>query len=109
METDVSHPSRSMQVFPKRQFPSGFPDQINASLSKTAIPDQAQDWSGAGLSGLLEASSDPPVSFFGELYLRSTRPLLSPEITAREVAYLQRCFAGIAMLGPIIDLGFGHG
>jgi SAM-dependent methyltransferase len=49
------------------------------------------------------------VSFFGELYLRSTRPLLSPEITAQEVAYLQRCFAGLALPGPIIDLGCGHG
>jgi SAM-dependent methyltransferase len=49
------------------------------------------------------------VSFFGELYLRSTRPLLSPEITAREAAYLQRCFAGLAHPGPIVDLGCGHG
>ncbi|HVG63750.1 MAG TPA: class I SAM-dependent methyltransferase [Hyalangium sp.] len=49
------------------------------------------------------------MSFFGELYLLSTRPLLSPEITAREVAYLQRCFTGLALPGPIIDLGCGHG
>jgi SAM-dependent methyltransferase len=49
------------------------------------------------------------VSFFGELYLRSTRPLLSPEITAREVAYLQRCFTGLAPRGPVVDLGCGHG
>lgn len=49
------------------------------------------------------------MSFFGELYLRSTRPLLSPEITAREVAYLQRCFTGLARTGPVVDLGCGHG
>jgi SAM-dependent methyltransferase len=49
------------------------------------------------------------VSFFGELYLRSTQPFLSPEITAREVAYLQRCFAGLTLPGPVVDLGCGHG
>ena len=49
------------------------------------------------------------VSFFGELYLRSTRPFLSPEITAREVAYLQRCFSGLTAPGPVVDLGCGHG
>ncbi|MBN1205000.1 MAG: class I SAM-dependent methyltransferase [Myxococcaceae bacterium] len=49
------------------------------------------------------------MSFFGELYLRSTRPFLSPEITLREVAYLKRCFAGLALPGPVVDLGCGHG
>jgi SAM-dependent methyltransferase len=49
------------------------------------------------------------VSFFGELYLRSTRPLLSPELTAQEVAYLRRCFSGLALPGPVVDLGCGHG
>lgn len=49
------------------------------------------------------------MSFFGELYLRSTRPLLSPELTAREVACLRRCFAGLAWPGPVVDLGCGHG
>jgi SAM-dependent methyltransferase len=49
------------------------------------------------------------VSFFGELYLRSTQPFLSPEVTAREVAYLERCFAGLALPGPVADLGCGHG
>jgi SAM-dependent methyltransferase len=49
------------------------------------------------------------VSFFGELYLRSTRPLLSPEVTAREVAYLERCFSGLTLPGPVVDLGCGHG
>ncbi|MDY7232850.1 class I SAM-dependent methyltransferase [Hyalangium rubrum] len=49
------------------------------------------------------------MSFFGELYLRSTLPFLAPEVTTREVAYLQRCFSGLAPSGPIVDLGCGHG
>jgi len=49
------------------------------------------------------------VSFFGELYLRSTRPFLSAEVTTREVAYLQRCFRGLKRSGPVVDLGCGHG
>jgi SAM-dependent methyltransferase len=49
------------------------------------------------------------VSFFGELYLRSTRPLLSSEVTAREVAYLARVFQSLALPGPVVDLGCGHG
>ena len=50
-----------------------------------------------------------PVSFFGELYLRSTLPFLSPDVTAREVAYLARSFADLRLPGPIADLGCGHG
>lgn len=49
------------------------------------------------------------MSFFGELYVRSTLPFLSPEVTAREVAYLERCFAGLPPGGPVVDLGCGHG
>lgn len=49
------------------------------------------------------------MSFFGELYLRSTRPLLSEEVTAREVAYLRRGFEDLTVPGPIVDLGCGHG
>lgn len=49
------------------------------------------------------------MSFFGELYLRSTQPFLSPDVTAREVAYLERCFAGLSLPGPVVDLGCGHG
>lgn len=49
------------------------------------------------------------MSFFGELYLRSTRPLLSEEVTAREVAYLRRGFEDLRVPGPIVDLGCGHG
>lgn len=49
------------------------------------------------------------MSFFGELYLRSTRPFLSPKVTTREVAYLERCFTRLTLPGPIVDLGCGHG
>jgi len=47
--------------------------------------------------------------FFGELYLRSTRPFLSAETTAREVAYLRECLGDLEVPGPIVDLGCGHG
>jgi SAM-dependent methyltransferase len=49
------------------------------------------------------------VSFFGELYLRSTLPFISEETTAREVAYLSRGFQDLKVPGPIVDLGCGHG
>ncbi len=47
------------------------------------------------------------MSYWGELYLRSTMPLLSPEVTAREVAYLASSFAPVS--GVIADIGCGHG
>jgi SAM-dependent methyltransferase len=49
------------------------------------------------------------VSFFGELYLRSTLPFLSEETTAKEVAYLARRFEDLQVPGPVVDLGCGHG
>ncbi|WP_257449560.1 class I SAM-dependent methyltransferase [Archangium lipolyticum] len=49
------------------------------------------------------------MSFFGELYLRSTLPFLSEETTAKEVAYLARSFQDLTVPGPIVDLGCGHG
>ncbi len=49
------------------------------------------------------------MSFFGELYLRSTLPFLSEEVTAKEVAYLARNFQGLRVPGPVVDLGCGHG
>jgi len=45
--------------------------------------------------------------YWGELYLRSTRPFLSEETAAREVAYLERAFAGVP--GPLLDVGCGEG
>jgi len=50
-----------------------------------------------------------PVSFFGELYLRSTLPLLSETVTASEVEYLARSFADLPGPEPVVDLGCGHG
>jgi len=49
------------------------------------------------------------VSFFGELYLRTTLPFLSEGLTTREVAYLSRSFQGHSVPGPVVDLGCGHG
>ncbi|MFP2960347.1 class I SAM-dependent methyltransferase [Myxococcus sp. 1LA] len=49
------------------------------------------------------------MSFFGELYLRSTLPFLSEAVTAREVAYLGRAFADLTGSAPVVDLGCGHG
>jgi SAM-dependent methyltransferase len=46
--------------------------------------------------------SDP---FFGELYLRTTRPFLSDTRTAEEAAFLRNALPR----GPLLDLGCGHG
>jgi SAM-dependent methyltransferase len=48
-------------------------------------------------------------SFFGELYLRTTLPFLSSEVTEAEVAYLARAFETLPIRGPLVDLGCGHG
>lgn len=45
--------------------------------------------------------------FYGELYLRSTRPFLGGAQSDAEVGYLARAFAKAP--GPIVDLGCGHG
>ncbi len=47
--------------------------------------------------------------FFGELYLRSTRPFISEEVTRAEGAYLRTVFSRYAPEGPLLDLGCGHG
>ncbi|MBX5481503.1 MAG: class I SAM-dependent methyltransferase [Myxococcaceae bacterium] len=49
--------------------------------------------------------------FFGELYLRSTRPFLGDRLSDREAGYLAHAFGSVAGLppGPILDLGCGHG
>jgi len=47
------------------------------------------------------------VSFFGELYLRSTLPFLSEEVTGQEVDYLARAFKDCS--GLLGDIGCGHG
>ncbi len=49
------------------------------------------------------------MSFFGELYLRSTLPLLGPEVTRREVAYLEGSLENLGIPGPFVDMGCGHG
>jgi SAM-dependent methyltransferase len=49
------------------------------------------------------SQTDP---FFGELYLRTTRPFLSEEVTRAEAAYLSR---QLPTQGLLLDLGCGHG
>jgi len=73
------------------------------------VPPSSLDEGNARVDLSSQALYPERVSFFGELYLRSTQPFLSPEITAREVAYLERCFTGLALPGPVVDLGCGHG
>lgn len=48
-------------------------------------------------------------SFFGELYLRTTKPFISQQVTDAEGAYLRQVFAEHAPMGPLLDLGCGHG
>lgn len=45
----------------------------------------------------------------GELYLRSTLPFLSPQVTAAEARYLTEAFRALPVEGAIADLGCGHG
>jgi SAM-dependent methyltransferase len=47
--------------------------------------------------------SDP---FFGELYLRTTRPFLSDELTAAEARFLE---TNLPASGRLLDVGCGHG
>lgn len=48
--------------------------------------------------------------FFGELYLRSTKPFLPEEVTRAECDYLAGLFDSAALPpGPVLDLGCGHG
>ena len=48
-------------------------------------------------------------SFFGELYLRSTRPFLDEKVTIAELDYLAARFKGVTINGPLLDFGCGHG
>jgi SAM-dependent methyltransferase len=48
-------------------------------------------------------------AFFGELYLRSTKPFLPDSITRAEAEYLTRTFNALEVPGPIADMGCGHG
>lgn len=47
--------------------------------------------------------------FFGELYLRSTKPFLPEMVTRAEADYLTRAFADLTLDGPVADIGCGHG
>lgn len=50
-----------------------------------------------------------PPGFFGELYLRSTRPFLRDHVTDAEGAYLSERLREAAVQGLVLDLGCGHG
>jgi SAM-dependent methyltransferase len=52
-------------------------------------------------------STDGPRGFFGELYLRSTRPFLPDAVSDAEAAYLSTQLAHAP--GALLDLGCGHG
>lgn len=47
--------------------------------------------------------------FFGELYLRSTRPFLPDDVTRVESEYLAKAFGRVEVPGPVLDVGCGHG
>ena len=49
------------------------------------------------------------MSFWGELYVRSTEPFLTEERTTREVGYLGWAFGTLGVPGPVADLGCGTG
>jgi SAM-dependent methyltransferase len=49
------------------------------------------------------------VTFFGELYLRSTEPYLSSRVTEREVDYLSVHLIAKLAAGAVLDIGCGTG
>ena len=49
------------------------------------------------------------MSFWGELYVRTTEPLFTEAKTSLEVGYLGWCFLSLQSKGPLLDLGCGIG
>ncbi len=47
--------------------------------------------------------------FFGELYLRSTKPFLPDYVTEAEVDFLHEKLSEPKRSGPVLDVGCGHG
>jgi SAM-dependent methyltransferase len=54
-------------------------------------------------------STEGPKGFFGELYLRSTRPFLPEHVSDAEGDYLAARFTEGRATGLLLDLGCGHG
>src|SRR5689334_3073637 len=77
--TGAHHPPRTHGAQPLGRPGAGGGDRGAGVLDPRPHPPRVRD----------EVS---PVGFFGELYLRSTLPFLSAEVTAREVACLARLF-----------------
>lgn len=54
-------------------------------------------------------STEGPKDFFGELYLRSTRPFLHEDVTDADAGYLLASLEETSTSGLVLDLGCGHG
>ncbi len=54
-------------------------------------------------------STEGPKGFFGELYLRSTRPFQPASVTEAESRYLGERLREAGTQGLVLDLGCGHG
>lgn len=48
-------------------------------------------------------------AFFGELYLRSTKPFLPEHVTEAEADFLEHKLGELGPWGPVLDVGCGHG
>jgi SAM-dependent methyltransferase len=54
-------------------------------------------------------STEGPKNFFGELYLRSTRPFLAGTVSDAEADFLEARLREGDVSGLVLDLGCGHG
>lgn len=54
-------------------------------------------------------STEGPAGFFGELYLRSTRPFLPEHVSDAEADYLVARLTESGATGLVLDVGCGHG
>lgn len=57
----------------------------------------------------MTTSTEGPRGFFGELYLRSTRPFLPDAVSDAEAEFLEARLAEARVDGLVLDLGCGHG
>ncbi|MBE2251424.1 MAG: methyltransferase domain-containing protein [Myxococcus sp.] len=57
----------------------------------------------------MTTSTEGPRGFFGELYLRSTRPFLSDTVSDAEASFLEARLREGEASGLVLDFGCGHG